>query len=101
MSQDVLGQPSLEQQVLDLHSRHEPVLVRVSLLEQSLVPESVPGIDHPGHSLYIADSSSRLKHHLISMQSRGELRKNVKQKQNLTLMLFILLTVSLRLLLLV
>ena len=67
VGQDVLGEPRLQQQVLDLDPGHEAVLVRVCLLEQRLVAESVPGIDHPGHSLHAAHRPSRLQWQVLKL----------------------------------
>ena len=61
MSQNVLWQPSLQEEVLDLHAGHEAVLVAVCLLEERLVPQSVSCVDHPGDSLEVVDSSGRLR----------------------------------------
>ena len=61
MSQNVLWQPSLQEEVLDLHAGHEAVLVAVCLLEERLVPQSVPGVDDPGHGLEVVDGSGRLR----------------------------------------
>ena len=77
MSQDVLWKPSLKEEVLDLHPGHEAVLVTVGLFEERLVPQSVSGVDDPGHGLEVVDGSGRLRENwLVGGQEKSENNRN-------------------------